>query len=95
MYRRHIPAHSFYDGAKAAMFNKDSFLSAVLPQEGSYCVVGLKKDEKPKQKFVGSIEEIGALSDSLVSNGSLLILIAVLVSHMQTKPKALLRLKSF
>ena len=51
------------------MFNKDSFLSAVLPQEGSYCVVGLKKDEKPKQKFVGSIEEIGALSDSLVSGG--------------------------
>jgi len=51
------------------MFNKDSFLSAVLPQSGSYCVVGLKKDEKPKQKFVGSIEEIGVLADSLVSNG--------------------------
>jgi hypothetical protein len=51
------------------MFNKDSFLSAVLPQGGSYCVVGLKKDEKPKQKFVGSIEEIGVLADSLVSNG--------------------------
>ena len=51
------------------MFNKDTFLSAVLSNEGSYCVVGLKKDEKPKQKFVGSIEEIGVLADSLVSNG--------------------------
>ena len=51
------------------MFNKDTFLSVVLPDSGSYCVVGLKKDEKPKQKFVGSIEEIGVLADALVSQG--------------------------
>ena len=34
-----------------------------------YCVVGLKKDGSPRQKFVGSIAEVCRLSESLVSDG--------------------------
>lgn len=48
------------------MLNTNDFLSAVLPDSGVYCVVGLKKDESPRQKFVGSIEEVNALAQKLV-----------------------------
>lgn len=48
------------------MLNTNNFLSAVLPDSGVYCVVGLKKDESPRQKFVGSIEEVNALAQKLV-----------------------------
>lgn len=41
----------------------------MLPDSGSYCVVGLKKDESPRQKFVGSIEEVCKLSEQLVNDG--------------------------
>jgi hypothetical protein len=50
------------------MLLTNEFLSAVLPPSGSYCVVGLKKDEKPRQKFVGSIEEVEQLANKLVTD---------------------------
>ena len=46
--------------------NTNEFLSAVLPDSGVYCVVGLKKDEQPRQKFAKSIEELEKLSVKLV-----------------------------
>ena len=49
------------------MLNTNDFLSAVLPNDGVYCVVGLKKDESPRQKFVGSIEEVNGLAQELVA----------------------------
>ena len=51
------------------MLNTNDFLSVMLPDSGSYCVVGLKKDESPRQKFVGSIEEVCKLSEQLVNDG--------------------------
>jgi hypothetical protein len=48
------------------MLNTNDFLSAVLPESGPYCVVGLGKDG-PIQKFVKSIEEIDALAQELVA----------------------------
>jgi len=48
------------------MLETNNFLSAVLPNTGSYCVVGLKEDASPRQKFVGSIEEVNALAQKLV-----------------------------
>lgn len=51
------------------MLNTNDFLSVILPDTGSYCVVGLKKDESPRQKFVGSIEEVCKLSEQLVNDG--------------------------
>jgi len=51
------------------MLNTNDFLSVLLPDTGSYCVVGLKKDESPRQKFVGSIEEVCKLSEQLVNDG--------------------------
>lgn len=50
------------------MLTTNEFLSAVLPTSGNYCVVGLKKDEKPKQKFVGSIEEAEEIATKLVED---------------------------
>ena len=52
------------------MLNTNEFLSAVLPDTGSYCVVGLKpkKDGQPIQKFVGSIEAVNALAQKLVED---------------------------
>ena len=44
------------------MLTTNEFLSTVLPPSGMYCVVGLKKDEKPKQKFVESIEKVEELA---------------------------------
>jgi hypothetical protein len=49
------------------MLTTNEFLSAVLPPSGTYCVVGLKKDEKPKQKFVESIEKVEELAKELVA----------------------------
>ena len=49
--------------------NTQEFLTSVLPLEGNYCVVGLKKDTTPKQKFVGSIDKVMELSDQLVNAG--------------------------
>jgi len=48
------------------MLNTNEFLSAILPDSGSYCVVGLKIDGSPRQKFVGSIEEVNAIAQKLV-----------------------------
>lgn len=48
------------------MLNTNEFLSAVLPDSGAYCVVGLKEDGNPRQKFAGSIEEVAKLSEGLV-----------------------------
>jgi hypothetical protein len=48
------------------MLTTNEFLSAVLPSSGTYCVVGLKKDERPKQKFVNTIEEAEELAKKLV-----------------------------
>ena len=48
------------------MLNTNEFLSVILPDTGSYCVVGLKDDGSPRQKFVGSIEEVNALAQKLV-----------------------------
>ena len=50
------------------MLNTNEFLSKVLPDNGAYCVVGLKLDESPRQKFVGSIEEVNALAQELVAD---------------------------
>ena len=50
------------------MLNTNDFLSAVLANNGSYCVVGLKEDGSPRQKFVGSIEEVHALAQKLVED---------------------------
>lgn len=50
------------------MLNTNEFLSAVLANEGSYCVVGLKEDGSPRQKFVGSIEEVNELAQKLVAD---------------------------
>jgi hypothetical protein len=51
------------------MLNTNDFLSVILPDTGSYCVVGLKKDESPRQKFVGSVAEVCRLSEQLVNDG--------------------------
>lgn len=48
------------------MLDINNFLSIVLPNTGSYCVVGLKEDGSPRQKFVGSIEEVNVLAQKLV-----------------------------
>ena len=51
------------------MLTRTDFLSLVLPPTGHYCVVGLKKDAKPKQIFVSSVEEIDLYADALVHKG--------------------------
>jgi len=51
------------------MLSRTDFLSLVLPPAGTYCVVGLKKDAKIKQTFVGSIEEIESYADAFVHKG--------------------------
>jgi len=50
------------------MLITNDFLSVVLPDSGVYCVVGLKDDGSPRQKFVGSIEEVNALAQKLVDD---------------------------
>jgi hypothetical protein len=50
------------------MLTTNDFLLAVLPPNGNYCVVGLKKDEKPKQKFAGSIEDAEEIALKLVAD---------------------------
>jgi hypothetical protein len=50
------------------MTSRNLFLSTVLATEGLYCVVGLKKGT-PKQQFVGTVEEVDSLVDSLVEQG--------------------------
>lgn len=50
------------------MLITNEFLSAVLPPNGSYCVVGLKDNASPRQKFVGSIEEVEQLAGKLVQD---------------------------
>ena len=51
------------------MLTRTDFLSLVLPPTGTYCVVGLKKDTKPKQIFVTSVEEINDYADALLHKG--------------------------
>ena len=47
----------------------NNFLSSVLPTSGVYCVMGLKKDAKPSQKFVENVEELQAHSHKLLDGG--------------------------
>jgi len=42
-------------------------LNNVLPSEGWYCIVGLKKGDMPKQQFVESIGEVDALVQELLT----------------------------
>lgn len=51
------------------MLSREEFLSLVLPPTGQYCVVGLKKDKKPRQVFVSSVDEVSGLADALVHRG--------------------------
>jgi hypothetical protein len=53
----------------AAMFSRTDFLSVVLPPTGQYCVVGLKKDKKPRQVFVETLEEVSDYADAMVHKG--------------------------
>ena len=48
------------------MTSRNLFLSAVLPTDGLYCVVGLKKGN-PRQQFVATLEELENLVDDLVA----------------------------
>lgn len=50
------------------MLLTNEFLSAVLPPNGAYCVVGLSENGSPRQKFVGSIEEVEQLAGKLVQD---------------------------
>jgi hypothetical protein len=50
------------------MTSRIPFLSAVLADEGMYCVVGLKKGA-PRQTFVETIEEIDGVVDGLLAQG--------------------------
>lgn len=51
------------------MLTRTDFLSLILPPTGTYCVVGLKKDQKPKQIFVTSVDEIDSYADAFVHKG--------------------------
>ena len=50
------------------MTSRNLFLSAVLADQGLYCVVGLKKGT-PRQQFVSSLDEVNTLVDSLLDQG--------------------------
>ena len=50
------------------MTSRNLFLTTVLPQEGLYCVVGLKKGT-PRQSFVGTVDDINTVVDELVEQG--------------------------
>ena len=45
------------------------FLSSVLPATGVYCLVALKKEGRPKQTFVNSIEEVVEQAEGIVTSG--------------------------
>jgi hypothetical protein len=51
------------------MLTRTDFLSLILPPTGTYCVVGLKKDQKPKQIFVTSVDDIDSYADAFVHKG--------------------------
>jgi hypothetical protein len=46
----------------------NNFLSSVLPTEGTYCVMGLKKDGKPKQKFTETLEELELIANEMLQD---------------------------
>ena len=50
------------------MTSRNLFLSAVLADQGLYCVVGLKKGT-PRQKFVATLDEVDSLVEELVVEG--------------------------
>ena len=50
------------------MTTRIPFLSAVLADDGMYCVVGLKKGA-PRQTFVETLEEIDGVVDGLIAQG--------------------------
>lgn len=50
------------------MTSRNLFLSTVLPTDGLYCVVGLKKGT-PRQSFVSTVEEVNGLVTDLVDQG--------------------------
>jgi hypothetical protein len=43
-----------------------NFLDAVLPEEGTYCVVGIRSDGRIKQEFVHDIDEMAEKAQQLV-----------------------------
>jgi hypothetical protein len=45
------------------------FLTTVLPQEGSYCTVGLTSGS-PRTQFFNTIQEVGAWADTCLPNGT-------------------------
>jgi hypothetical protein len=45
---------------------KTELLAHVLPTEGWYCVMGLKKDVMPEQRFVQTLEEVDAVAEGMV-----------------------------
>lgn len=51
------------------MLSRTEFFSSVLPPNGNYCLVGLKKDKKPRQIFVQTIEEISDHAEAMVTRG--------------------------
>ena len=51
------------------MLSRIDFFSLILPPTGMYCLVGLKKDTKPKQIFVSSTDEINNYADALLHKG--------------------------
>jgi len=46
---------------------KTDLLKHVLPPEGWYCVMGLKKGELPTQRFVKSLDEVEVVADELLA----------------------------
>lgn len=50
------------------MTTRIPFLTAVLPDKGLYCVVGLKKGA-PRQTFVETLEEVDGVVEGLISQG--------------------------
>ena len=48
---------------------KTDLLAHVLPADGWYCVMGLKSDALPEQRFVKTLEEVDALADKMCNEG--------------------------
>lgn len=47
----------------------NNFLSSVLPTDGTYCVMGLKKDVRPNQIFTETVQELEAQAEELFNDG--------------------------
>ena len=72
-----------------------SFLEAVLPETGAYCVVGIK-DKRPKQKFVETLLEVEEAAQALDNGGvDAFFALASFDDTKQRKVDNALRLRSF